>query len=396
MPRFDALFERYNAARRAADRLRELTAVTPAGRGRLRRNGRDVVDFSSNDYLGLSSHPLLIERAAEYGRVWGVGARASRLVCGTLALHEAIEAKLAALKGTEAALILTSGYQANATILPALCHKDLLGQEALVFTDELIHNSLVVGCRAAGIRPIRFRHNDLGHLEDLLREAAPRRAVRFIVTESVFSMDGDRADVAALAGLAEMFGAFLYLDEAHATGVLGPRGLGLSDEAPGQVPMIMGTFSKALGSLGAYVACSRPLRDYLVNRCGGFVYSTALPPPVLGAIDAALDLLPTLGMERTRLAAAGDRVRAGFRAAGIDTGKSTTQIIPALIGGEAATLRLSRALEAEGLLGIAIRPPTVPEGTSRIRFALSAVHEDAEIDRLVAAMTALTAAAVAS
>jgi 8-amino-7-oxononanoate synthase len=390
MPRFDALFDRYNDTRRAANRLRELTPVTPAGPGRVRRRGRELVDFSSNDYLGLATHPLLVERAAAYGRDWGVGSRASRLVSGTLALHEAIEAKLAALKGSEAALILTSGYQANATVLPALCHPELLGQEALVFTDELVHNSLIVGCRVAGVRPIRFRHNDLSHLEDLLRETAARRAARFVVTESVFSMDGDRADVAAIARLAEDFGAFLYLDEAHATGVLGPRGLGLSDEAPGQVPLIMGTFSKALGSLGAYVACSRPLRDYLVNRCGGFVYSTALPPPVLGAIDAALDLLPGLDAERARLAAAGARVRTGFRAAGIDTGKSTTQIVPALVGGEAATLRLSRALEDAGLLGIAIRPPTVPEGTSRIRFALSAAHGDTEIDRLVAAMAALT------
>jgi 8-amino-7-oxononanoate synthase len=388
MSRFDALFERYNEARRTENRLRSLTAVTPAGPGRLRRNERELVDFSSNDYLGLSSHPLLIERAAAYGRDWGVGARASRLVCGTLALHEAIEAKIAAMKGTEAALILTSGYQANATIIPALCHPDLLGREALVFTDELIHNSLIAGCRAAGVRPIRFRHNDLGHLEELLREASPRQAARFIVTESVFSMDGDRADVAALARMADDFGAFLYLDEAHATGVLGPHGSGLSDAAAGRVPLIMGTFSKALGSLGAYVACSRPLRDYLVNRCDGFVYSTALPPPVLGAIDAALDLIPDLDIERAKLAAAGERVRAGFRAAGIDTGKSTTQIIPALIGGEAATLRLSRALEDAGLLGIAIRPPTVPEGTSRIRFALSTAHDDADIDRLVAAMAA--------
>jgi 8-amino-7-oxononanoate synthase len=395
MSRFDALFERYNEARRAGSRLRELTPVMPSGPGRVRRHGRELADFSSNDYLGLSSHPLLVERAAAYANAWGTGARASRLVCGTLALHEAIEAKLAALKGTEAALLLTSGYQANATILPALCHPELLGQEALVFTDELVHNSLIVGCRAAGVRPIRFRHNDLGHLENLLRETASRHASRFIVTESVFSMDGDRADIAAIARLAEAFGAFLYLDEAHATGVLGPRGLGLSDEAPGQVPLIMGTFSKALGSLGAYVACSRPLRDYLVNRCGGFVYSTALPPPVLGAIDAALDLIPQLDEERARLAAAGERVRTGFRAAGVDTGPSTTQIIPALIGGEAATLRLSRALEDEGLLGIAIRPPTVPEGTSRIRFSLSAAHGDSDIDRLIAAVTSLTCSVVA-
>jgi 8-amino-7-oxononanoate synthase len=388
LPRFDELFQGYNDARRAGDRLRSLTPVTPAGPGRVRRNGRELVDFSSNDYLGLSSHPLLIERAASYARDWGVGARASRLVCGTLALHEAIEAKLAAMKGTEAALILTSGYQANATIIPALCHPDLLGQEALVFTDALVHNSLIAGCRAAGVRPARFRHNDLGHLEELLRDSSSRKAARFIVTESVFSMDGDRADIAALARLADDFGAFLYLDEAHATGVLGPHGSGLSDEAAGRVPLIMGTFSKALGSLGAYVACSLPLRDYLVNRCGGFVYSTALPPPVLGAIDAAFDLIPSLDAERARLAAAGERVRAGFRAAGIDTGASTTQIIPALIGGEAATLRLSRALEDAGLLGIAIRPPTVPEGTSRIRFALSSMHDDADLDRLVAAMAA--------
>ncbi|HEX9462709.1 MAG TPA: 8-amino-7-oxononanoate synthase [Alphaproteobacteria bacterium] len=383
MSRFDHLFTARLDELGAHHRLRRLRPLKPAGAGTVTRDGRTLINFSSNDYLGLAGHPALRERSRAWAEALGSGAGASRLVSGTLDAHEQIEAKVAAFKQTEAALIFASGFQANGTVLPALLDRRVLGAEAVVFADALIHASLHHGCRAAGVRPVLFRHNDLGHLDQLLtaqRDAAPR----FIVTESVFSMDGDCADIAALADLADRHDAFLYVDEAHATGVLGPRGAGLTAAAPGRVDLIMGTFSKALGSFGAYVAGSRTLRDYLINRCAGFIYSTALPPPVLGAIDAALDLVPAMDAERSHLQALAARLRAALKAEGCDTGPSTTQIVPVLIGDEARTVALSAELERQGLLGVAIRPPTVPSGGSRIRFALSAAHTSADIDRLAA------------
>ena len=386
MSRFDPLFDRELARAEAQGRRRRLRAVEPLDGGRVLLDGRELVDFSSNDYLGLSRHPALIERARDWTERYGTGAGASRLVRGSFDIHAGVEAKLADLKGTQAALLFASGWQANAAVLPALFAAG--DGPALVFADRLVHASLHHGCQAAGVHEIRFRHNDLGHLEKLLAEHAGAPGRRFILTESIFSMDGDAADVVALADLAERHGAFLYLDEAHATGVAGPGGMGLSGLAPGRVDLIMGTFSKALGGFGAYVAGSRSLIDHLVNACSGFIYTTAPPPPVLGAMDAALDLVPAMDAERAHLARLGGRLRTGLAAAGIDTLASSTQIVPAVVGGEAETLALSRRLEAEGMLAVAIRPPTVPKGTSRIRFALSAAHSETDVERLLRLATA--------
>ncbi len=381
MSRFDPLFDAALAGAQAQNRRRTLRPVTPLDGGRIRLDGRELIDLSSNDYLGLSRHPALIERSNEWARTHGTGARASRLVTGTLDLHARVEARLALFKKTEAALLFASGWQANAAILPALFG---LGEgPALVFADRLVHASLHHGCQAAGIRQIRFRHNDLDHLEHLLRERTAEPGRRFILTESVFSMDGDRADVARLADIAERHGAFLYLDEAHATGVLGPGGMGLSGLAPGRVDLIMGTFSKALGSFGAYVAGSRSLIDYLVNACSGLIYSTALPPQVLGAVDAALELVPGMDAERAHLQALAARLRGALADQGIDTAGSTTQIVPAVIGDETQALTLSRRLQDDGVLAVAIRPPTVPKGSSRLRFALSAAHSVEDVERVI-------------
>ena len=201
-------------------------------------------------------------------------------------------------------------------ILPALFDSRVLGGEPLVYCDKLNHASLIHGCLTAGVRQIRFRHNDLGHLEELLAKQTDDDRPRFIVTETVFSMDGDRADVLALARLADRYEAFLYLDEAHATGVLGDGGFGLAKGLAGPRCLVMGTFSKALGGFGAFVACTATLRDYLINRCSGLIYATALPPAVLGAMDAALDLVPGMDAERVRLAAHGERLRAALAEAG--------------------------------------------------------------------------------
>lgn len=361
---------------------RVLKPGRPEGAAALWRNGRRLINFSSNDYLGLAGHPALIERARAWTEEWGAGARSSRLVTGTTELHAALEDKLARLKGAEAGLILNSGYQANSAILPALFDRRILGAEAVVFADTLIHASLHHGCRSAGVRPHLFRHSDLDHLEELLNEHGG--GARFIITESVFSMDGDRADLTALAGLAERHDAFLYVDDAHATGVLGPQGLGLASTAGTGIDLVMGTFSKGLGGFGAYVVCSAVMKDYLVNRCRGLIYSTALPPGVLGAMDAALDIVPTLDAERQRLHAGAEALRQALSGAGLDTAGSTTQIVPALIGEVDTVLAVSAMLEEAGVLGIAIRPPTVPVGTSRIRFAVTADHSSEDLDALIA------------
>jgi len=359
---------------------RRLRPVGKTQNGHTDMAGRDIVNFSSNNYMGLAQHPLLIERACKWAQDWGAGSMASRLVCGTMELHDCVEARLQAAKGGEAALVFNSGFQANSAILTALLDKDVLGKEPLVFCDRLNHASMHHGLKAAGIRQIRYRHNDLDHLQDLLRKHEGENAHRFILSESVFSMDGDQSDVDALVGLADKYGAQLYLDEAHATGVLGQNGFGLC--AGKNVQLKMGTFSKALGGFGAYLVCSQAVKDYLVNRCAGFIYSTSLPPAVLGAMDAALELVPSLNAERKRLLDNAEKVRQSFMDCGFDVGESSTQIIPLIIGDETRTLEVARALEDEGVLGIAIRPPTVPRGTSRIRFALSASHSDADIDHL--------------
>lgn len=342
----------------------------------------DLLDFASNDYLGLRRHPELVRRACEWAERWGAGSGGSRLIRGNLTPFEAVEAKIARGKRTEAALVFCSGFQANASVMPALI--ELLGRDCAVFSDRLNHASLHHGCLAAGVHQVRYRHNDLDHLESLLRDHRHRGKRRLILAETVFSMDGDRADVAGLAALAERYDALLYLDEAHATGLFGPDGFGLT--VGHRVDVVMGTFSKALGGFGAYVACSAKLRDYLINRCAGFLYSTALPPAVWGAIDAALDVLPGLEDARTRLLAQGERVRSAFAAQGHDVCGSTTQIIPIVLGEERRTLAAAGVLEALGIAAAAVRPPTVPPGKSRLRFCLSARHGDTEVDRLIEAV----------
>ena len=373
----------------AHNRRRRLRVLS-ADHGRLVGvDGQRLIDVSSNDYLGLSQHPLTKSRAADWAERYGAGAPSSRLVTGTRGIAITLEERLAAFKGCEAALLIGSGFQANATVIPALA---MLG-DTLIFSDSLNHSSIVHGCRLAKAQTIIFRHNDLDHLTELLRANAVHRGRRLIVTESVFSMDGDRSDLAALVVLAEQHGAALYFDEAHAVGVLGPEGRGLVAALPptcGKVDVVMGTLGKAFGAYGAYIAGSRALIDFLINRCAGFIYATALPPAVLGAVDAALDLIPVMDAERECLATNADRLRRALHTAGLDTLQSSTQIIPAIIGSEAAALAAASRLNAAGILAVAIRPPTVPEGTSRLRFSLNSALSDANMDELLVAIATLS------
>lgn len=364
---------------------RHLTAVSRQGLLSERR-GRALIDVSSNDTLGLSDHPLLCQRAAQWAEKYGTGARASRLVTGTLDLHLQLESRIAAFKQSEAALLFATGWQANASILPALCalSKQETGHTARVFMDKLNHASLHQGCLSAGIRQIRFRHNDLAHLEEQLNRHNDEEGLAFIITESVFSMDGDRADLAGLRQLADRFNAFLYVDEAHATGVFGSHGQGLST---GLADITLSTASKALGGMGAFVTGSRALCDYLLNHASGFIYSTALPPAVLGALDAALEVVPTLDDARTSLLNKAEQFRTIMQKAGWCTGASSTHIVPLLVGESHDALALAQILEDEGFLAMAIRPPTVPPHTARLRLSFDTRLTDDALDRLTVLLT---------
>ena len=379
-PSLDILLRERLVALNEANRLRRLRPWHWS-KGELRNaDGRRLIDASSNDYLGLSQHPLVKARASEWAERHGAGAPASRLVTGTRDITLAVEERLAAFKHCEAALLFSTGFQANATVIPALAR--IGAGDSVIFSDGFNHASLIHGARVAKSPTAIFRHNDLDHLDHLLRQHNGRK---LIITESVFSMDGDRADLAALVQLAERHGAALYVDEAHATGVLGPQGRGLAAECGG-VDVVMGTLGKAFGAFGAYIAGSRTLIDYLVNRCPGFIYTTALPPAVLGAVDAALDLVPAMDEERTRLAHNSRRLREALALRNCDTLGSSTQIVPAVIGSEADALAAARHLEDAGILAVAIRPPTVPEGTSRLRFALNSTLSETDMQMLLKAV----------
>lgn len=375
--------------RKKAGLFRTLSETQALPRGHIRCNEKEYVNFSSNNYLGLSRHPALIEKACVYAQTYGAGSTASRLISGNNRAYEEIESALAKGKGKESALIMASGYQTNVSVLSALADKSVIGREAIILADRLAHHSLLQGAALAKARLMRFRHNDYGHLESILKAQTEKNAFCIIVSESVFGMDGDCADLAALGSLAQKYKALLYIDEAHATGVWGKNGFGFTVDCPFAIDVSMGTFGKALGSFGAYVACASKLRDYLVQKCGGLIYSTALPPAVLGSIAAALDLIPQMEPERLHLRALSARLRAALKNQGWDCGASVTQIVPVIVGEEKSATDISADLRTKGFLVPAIRPPTVPPRGSRVRISVSAAHEDADIDALIAAMAAL-------
>ncbi len=363
---------------------RDLISVATCNARTLRVRNGSYVNLASNDYLALRFHEGLIERATNWAARYGAGSGASRLVTGNLDLFDGVEAKIAALKQKPAALIMASGFQANASVLQTLLDRTVLGGEPLVFADRMNHASMHFGCKAAGVRQLRYRHGDAAHLAELLSPYQSDDRPKFILTESVFSMDGDTAPLPEIARLARANQACLIVDDAHATGILGEGGRGLSAGAD----IVIGTFSKALGSFGAYVAGSATLRNYLINRCAGLIYSTALPPPVLGAMDAALDLVPGLEATRAHVARLAARLRDGANALGYDTGASSTQIVPLIVGSPGAAFALSDRLREAGFWATPIRPPTVPNNTARVRLAFTAAHEDVNIDRLLETLAA--------
>jgi 8-amino-7-oxononanoate synthase len=343
--------------------------------------GRLLVNLCSNDYLGLAGDQRLRRAAAEAALAEGAGAGASRLVAGDLAVHGRLEAALASLHRAEAALLFNSGYHANAGVPAAL-----VGRDDAIFSDVLNHASIVDGALLSRAELVRYRHLDLGELEGLLGASRARR--KLVVTDAVFSMDGDAAPLAALADLCDRHGAMLYVDEAHAVGVLGPGGAGLA-EAEGvkdRVDVEMGTLGKALGAFGAYVAGPARLRELLLTRARSFVFTTALPPAACGAALAALEVVRGDPARRARLHALMAHLKAGLSARGFDVSRVVSPIFPVVLGSEARALAAARGLRERGFFVRAIRPPTVPRGTSRLRVAITAGHAEAQLDAFLGAL----------
>jgi 8-amino-7-oxononanoate synthase len=337
------------------------------------RDGRRLMSFSCNDYLNLSQHPAVKQAAIAAAERYGVGAGGSRLVTGNHPLLAELEARLARLKGTEGSCVFGSGYLANAGIIPAL-----VGRDDLVLVDELSHACMFTGSRLMRGTALSYRHNDVEHAAALLAEHRARHERALIATDAVFSMDGDLAPLEALAALAQRHDAWLLSDDAHGLGVLGGgRGSTFAGCIPADVPLQMGTLSKAIGAYGGYLCASAPVIDLIRNRARTFVYSTGLPPPIAAACIAALDLI---AREPDYAARPLIKAKAFTRAVGLPDAQSP--IVPIVVGSAAAALAAARMLEKEGFLVVPIRPPTVPEGTARLRIAFSALHPDDAVTRL--------------
>lgn len=328
------------------------------------RNGRRLLSFSCNDYLGLSHHPALKDAAIAATERHGTGAGASRLVTGDHPLYDDLERRLARLNGADAACVFGSGYLANTGAIPSL-----VGRGDLILIDELAHASLWTGARLARAETISFRHNDLDHVRELMRTHRSQHTHVMMVSEGVFSMDGDRAPLAGLAELAHENDAWLMVDDAH--------DLDFADTHRADVAVRIGTLSKALGGYGGYVCASQPVIDLIRNRARTLIYTTGLPPAVLASAIAALGLIER---EPQRLILPLTKAQSFTRATNLPLAQSA--IVPVVVGEAKAALQASDLLEREGFLAVAIRPPTVPEGTARLRLAFSAVHPDAEIVRL--------------
>lgn len=353
--------------------LRRRLVETERGETAARRNGRSLISFSCNDYLNLSHHPEVKRAAAEALARYGAGAGASRLVTGNHPLFGELERRLAALKDAEDSCVFGSGYLANIGITPSL-----VGPEDLILADELSHACLFAGAKLSGARVLAFRHNDLEHLSELLAEHRGRHPRCLILTDGVFSMDGDLAPLPEMGALAREWDAWLMADDAHGIGVVaGGRGSTFASGRKADVPLQMGTLSKAVGSYGGYLCASGPVLDLIRNRARSFVYSTGLPPASVAASIAALDIIardPDLCAQPVRKARA--------FAARLGLPEPHSPILPVVLGSPDRALAASRLLENEGFLVTAIRPPTVPEGTARLRVTFSAAHRDEDVMRL--------------
>jgi glycine C-acetyltransferase len=346
-------------------------------------DGRQVINLASNNYLGLANHPRLIEAALKATRELGVGSGAVRTIAGTMKIHMDLEEKIARFKNVEACVVFQSGFAANAGTVSAI-----LGKDDFILSDELNHASIIDGARLSRAKIKVFRHKDVAHCEELLQEIANEPGHKLVITDGVFSMDGDIGPVDKLGALAEKYGAIMMVDDAHASGVLGRNGRGSIDHLNmhGRVDVQVGTLSKAVGALGGYVCGSRDLIDYLYHRARPFLFSTSHPPSVAASCIAAFDILEQEPERIDRLwdntrYFQGELRRAGFNVGGVTTPATETPITPIILGEGRVAMEFSRALFEEGVMGTGIAFPTVPEGKARIRLILTSEHTKAQLDQ---------------
>jgi 8-amino-7-oxononanoate synthase len=346
---------------------------------------KNYLDFSTNDYLKLSCNQHVIQAAIDAAKIYGVGSGGSRLLSGNSMMLEDFEAQIAKDKNAAAALVFNSGFQANVSVLAALLDAKIWRTRPLVFLDKLCHNSLYQGIFLSGAEFQRYAHNDINHLARLLAKFSDDPRPKFIVTETVFGMDGDVLPIEKVANLAVEYRAFLYLDEAHATGILGTNGYGLSTSLDlVDIPsIVMGTFSKAIGCSGGYVTCNQILKEYLINKAHGFIYSTAPSPMYIGAASKAWAMLKDFSEQRESLLDLSRVLRLKLRALGMNVVSGDSHIVPILVGNEKRAIRLQGELLKKQIMVSCVRPPSVPPGTSRLRVAINASHNQDDINRLV-------------
>ncbi len=354
---------------RKKNRYRFLREISSKPNEKIFLNNKKVLNLCSNNYLGLSGHPALIEAEIEFTKKYGTGSTGSRLITGTMTPHIMLEEKVAKLKKTEKAIIFNTGYMANIGIIDSITN-----EKDVIFSDELNHASIVDGCRISKAKKVIYKHCDLNHLEDLLKKEKLAKK-KLIITDTIFSMDGDIAPLAEINYLAKKYNAILMTDDAHATGVLGENGggggeyFGLEEE----IDIQMGTFGKALGTFGAYVAGRKELIEFFINKARPFIYTTALPPGIIGATIKAIDIvISEEGKKRRKiLKKKAEFVRNKLKEKGFNTLKSCTQIIPVLIGDEITTMKITEKLLEHGIYIQGIRPPTVPENMCRLRISIT-------------------------
>jgi len=370
--------EKFLSQREEDGLLRILRPADLRKGGKIYFDGKEFFDFSSNDYLGLSNHPRFKEAAKKAVENFGTSASASRLLSGDLKIFHQLEEAVAKFKGKEAALVFNSGYQANMGVISAL-----YGRDDAIFCDRLSHASIIDGITLSGAKLFRFKHNDLEHLKSLLKKNAGKFKNNLIATETIFSMDGDRCPLKELVEIKNKYGCSLFADEAHATGIFGISGSGIVEQEglSQHVDLIMGTFSKALGSFGAYLACAENIKQYLINTCRSFIYSTALPPAVIAVNMEALNIVKDEPHRRQILLANADYFREKLQMAGLDV-RGSSQIIPLIIGDAEKAVEISELLKRDGYWVLPIRPPTVPANESRLRFSLSFDHSRDVLQKL--------------
>ena len=355
--------------------IRHINSFDTTG-GIIFQKNKRILNFSTNDYLNLSNHPYVKEKAIKATEKYGVGSGSSRLVSGTLSIHEELEAKIAHHKNYPDALVFGSGYMANIGIIPSLANR-----KDVIISDRLVHSCILDGIKLSGAKHVRFKHNDLISLKTRLQECSDIQNKKIIVVESVYSMDGDLAPLKEIFAVAKKHNALLMVDEAHATGTIGNFGRGLINQLglESKIPFAMGTMSKGIGSYGGFIACSNNFKKLLIPEASSFIYSTALPPSAISASIAAIEIMERESSLGLNLQKKSTKFRKIMNESGIDTMNSKSQIIPIVIGDNQKTLNIAERLSKEGIIVGAIRPPTVPEGSARLRVSISLAHTEEDL-----------------